>query len=258
MCNPRRVEITATRELAEAWSHEVTRRVEVSGHVVGEARLRQGVSSTLGAPVLGALEAFLASGEAGWQAAGGGYRFDVPGGYAVYHPQQRELEIVATQEDEVHAAGEAQEQLKGELRALLTAKGEATGYDDNWGGQGEEWAKEKAQAAAERGLEEDKQRRLAAERKRAEEEAADGVAARAQAEANRDLERRARERQASLSEEAAERLEAVGARARQAFHRLLARAYRDAILDYARRHGGQVTRCTEGEDVLEVELEVER
>ena len=41
MCNPRRVTITATRELAEAWRQEVSRTVELTGRVAGEARVHQ-------------------------------------------------------------------------------------------------------------------------------------------------------------------------------------------------------------------------
>ena len=37
MCNPRRVKVTATREIQECWQREVERRVELSEEVVGEA-----------------------------------------------------------------------------------------------------------------------------------------------------------------------------------------------------------------------------
>src|SRR5262249_57039713 len=57
MCNPRRVRITATRELAEAWQREVTRSVQLRGRVVGEARARQALGDALSTPVRVAFEA---------------------------------------------------------------------------------------------------------------------------------------------------------------------------------------------------------
>ena len=48
MCNPRRVTVTATRDIAEAWRREVSRTVQLTEQVTGEARLRQTLSSRLG------------------------------------------------------------------------------------------------------------------------------------------------------------------------------------------------------------------
>ncbi|MBA2324629.1 MAG: molecular chaperone DnaJ, partial [Pseudonocardiales bacterium] len=38
MCNPRRVRVRATRQLAQAWQHEVRRSATRIGTAVGEAR----------------------------------------------------------------------------------------------------------------------------------------------------------------------------------------------------------------------------
>jgi hypothetical protein len=57
-----------------------------------------------------------------------------------------------------------------------------------------------------------------------------------------------------LEARAAERLEAVGLRCRQAFHQVLARAYRDAILAYARRQGAEVVHDREDDGTLEIEF----
>jgi hypothetical protein len=89
MCNPRRVSITATRELAEAWRREVSRTVQLRGRVVGEARVRQALGPTLGVPARRALDAALAGGVEGWREVEGGYRHDVEGGYVVYRPDEQ-------------------------------------------------------------------------------------------------------------------------------------------------------------------------
>ena len=67
MCNPRRVTVTATPDIAEAWQREVCRTVQLAERVTGEARLRQALSSHLGSPALRALEARLAAGTPGWE-----------------------------------------------------------------------------------------------------------------------------------------------------------------------------------------------
>src|SRR5438105_3473827 len=115
MCNPRRVTTTLTRDLAEAWQREVSRTVELRTRVTGEARIRQPLETSIGAPALRALQLALAAGDSGWRPVDEGYRFDVEGGYVVYLIDQRALEIVAVLEDEVEAQGKASEVLSGQV-----------------------------------------------------------------------------------------------------------------------------------------------
>ena len=49
MCNPRRVEVTATRAIAEAWERAVRRAASRRGTVRGEVRIRQSLAASLGA-----------------------------------------------------------------------------------------------------------------------------------------------------------------------------------------------------------------
>ena len=123
MCNPRRVTITATRELDEEWQREVTRTTQLSAEVVGEARVNQALAGSLGPAALGALERTLAEGDDEWrEAEDGTYRHDVEGGYVVYDPGSQELTIVATREDTVEAAGTATELLEGHLQTTVEAQ----------------------------------------------------------------------------------------------------------------------------------------
>src|SRR4051794_37798174 len=115
MCNPRRITVTATRELAEAWQQEVSRTVRVQGWVAGEARVRRPLAASLADPVLRALEDELATGADGWREVAEGYRLDLEGGYLLYHAEDRSLEIVARLEEDVAAEGTATETVGGVL-----------------------------------------------------------------------------------------------------------------------------------------------
>jgi hypothetical protein len=259
MCNPRRVTITATRELDEAWQREVTRTSQLSAQVVGEARVRQSLAATLGAPALTALERTLAEGDPEWQQTeDGGYRHEVEGGYVVYDPNERQLEIVATREDTVEASGAATELLEGRLQATVAVEGEGRYYDDEWGGHTQERAKQEAERRAAAGVDEAGRRQVEEAQRQAEDAHAEGVEAQAEDAAREELERTAEERRRELAVQATERLEDVGLRCRQAFHRLLGRAYRDALLAYARRQGASIVTDADEDGVIELELQWSR
>ncbi len=259
MCNPRRVTITATRELDEAWQAQVTRTAQLSAEVVGEARVRQSLAATLGAPALAALERTLAEGDPEWQETeDGDYRHEVEGGYVVYDPDQRQLEIVATREDTVEASGSATELLEGRLRATLSVEGEGRYYDDEWNGHTRERAEKEAQRRAEAGVADAGRRQVEEAQRQAEDERASGVEAQAEDAAREQLDQAAEERRRELAAQARERLEDVGLRCRQAFHRLLGRAYRDALLAYARRQGAAIVTDADEDGVIELELQWSR
>lgn len=258
MCNPRRVNVSATRELSESWSREVSRTVELDQRVVGEAVVRQALGASLAEPVLAALEDALRAGDPEWRPVEGGFRHDVDGGYVVYSPEERALEIVARREAQVRASGEASLTLTGELRESLSAEGEGRYYDDGYGGRTEEHARRQAQDDAERKLEGEKRRRLDQAQQDAEAASTPALEAEAERAARERLAREAQARSAQLEAQATQQLESVGALCRQAFHRLLARGYRDAILAYARRTGAEGVQCSETDGVLQIEFHVRR
>jgi predicted nucleic acid-binding Zn-ribbon protein len=258
MCNPRRVTITATRDLAEAWRREVRRTAGLRRRVAGEARVRQPLRASLGEPALRALEAAFASDEAGWTAVDGGYRRDVEGGYALYSTDDQALEIVAVLEDEVAAEATIAEVLSGEVRGQEVAQAEATYYDDGWGGRTEEHARQDAERAAKLRLDEAARVRVEQAAREAEAQRDEALRARAETAARAELDRSAADRQAALARQAAAHVEAVGLRARQQFHIVLSAAYRNAILAYARRHGAEGISVREAGDTLEIEFRVLR
>ena len=257
MCNPRRVTVTATRDIAEAWQREVSRTAELSEHIVGEARLRQALSSRLGTPALRALEARLAAGTPGWREVAEGYRYDVEGGYVLYRLDEQALEIVATLADIVTARGTAQTVLAGELRDSLSASAERRYYEDGHVDRNEARARKEAEDELQRTLQQALKDKLAQAQQQAEAAAAGRLQAEAQAVTRQELERAAAERQTVLARQAETHLETVGLRCRQAFNQLLALAYRDAILAYARRHEAEGVSCRDEEGVLEIEFFVD-
>jgi hypothetical protein len=267
MCNPRRIRVEATRQLVEAWSHEVRRQVTLHGEAVGRAEVRQPLGSMLGAPVLATLERVLQDHE-GWREVPEGFRLDLEGGYVVYHADTRELETVAELRTQVSAEQEATTSVGGVVTETLHVEGEGRYYDDSWGGYTEQTARRDAEQDARRRLadaEQDARRRLAdaaAERlararQEAEAAAQEETEARARAAAEEALSRARSAAQADLDRAAAERLEVIGARAQEALNGVLALAYRDAILAYARSRRAAGLEVSEADGVLRIEFEME-
>jgi hypothetical protein len=261
MCNPRRVEITATRQVAEAWQREVERVAEQAMTITGEARVRHALDASVAAPALAALEAALEAGMPGWQRTGdagddsdGSYRCDVDGGYVLYLPGTRTLEIVAVVEGEVRGRGSARSRLEGRVEAAVEGSGESIYYDDGYGGRTQDIAEQEARQEADLGIARQVAARLDEAARTAEAAADAELRARAEEAARADLQARAAMHRPALDAHAAEHLQAVGARARQAFHRLLAVAYRDALLALARARGAQDIHCSDSGEVLEIEF----
>ncbi len=244
----------ATQQLCEAWQREVTRSVRVSGTVTGEARVRQSLDATLGGPSLRALETALANENSGWRQVPEGFRYDVEGGYVLYLVEERALEIVAVLEDSIQVSGEARQVFSGKVNEALAVEGKGEYYDDGYAGRTEERARREAQTDAEKKLQDAARARVKQAEEKAENAASSSVEAEARAKAEEQLRRQSEQRQAQLAARAQEHLETVGLRCRQAFHQVLAAAYRDSILSYARRHGAENIVCQEAGDTVEIEF----
>ncbi len=254
MCNPRRIRVTATRQLNQAWEREVSRTVELQQQVIGEARVRQPLDATLGPPALRALEFALAADDSGWRKVEEGYRYDVEGGYVIYLVDEQALEIVATLPDEVKFSAQARTRLEGTVNTEISAEGEGRYYDDGWGGRTKKVAEQKAQEAAQQKLDEITRAQIERAENEAEAQAAMDIEAEARTQAQTQLQQRAAQRQEELSAQARQHLDTVGVRCRQAFHQVLARGYRDAILAYARRNGADNIQCNEDGNIMEIEF----
>jgi hypothetical protein len=237
MCNPRRIQVSVTRRLNEAWQREVSRNVSLAENVVGEARVRQSLDATLGTPAIMALEMALDADNSGWTSVENGYRFDVEGGYVIYLMEERALEIVASLSDVVEACGEATEVLEGTLEDDVCVEGEGKYYDDGWGGQTKDKAEKAAQKDAEKKLKQAAQDKIKEAQTHAESQAEQDVQNQARIAAEKNLQEKVLTRREQLAQRAQEHLETVGVRCRQAFHEVLAQGYKNAILAYARRNG---------------------
>ncbi|MFD3928176.1 hypothetical protein [Streptomyces sp. NPDC058614] len=256
MCNPRRVRVRATRELAHAWEQEIRRRVTRTGETHGEARIREPLGDTVGLPALTALPAVLAR-TPGWeQDEDGLFRHVLHGGSIVYDPATRELEISARVAATVTASGEAATVVQAEVNDTVEAEGVGTYYDDDWGGLTEEDATREAHQDLERALAAARQDRLDEERRSAEERESGALDEQAGARADRAFSAAAEARAGELRAAAEELLLAVGVEGRNLLHRALAEAYRDALLAYARLRGAERLNVSETDGVLEIEFDL--
>jgi hypothetical protein len=258
MCKPRRITITATRDLQEAWSREVSRTVQLSSSVQGEARVRQRLADSVAVPVLRGIELALGRGLPGWTAAEGGYRHAIDGGYVFYNPEEHEIEIVAVAEGTVAVEGTARTTLGGEVRQTISAEGVGEYYEDGYAGRDEAFGKAEGQKKAEAALAEQAAKSLRQAAEAAEAEAAGDLGGRAAADAQVRLAAEAEKRRAALAQQAAGQLETVGVRGRHVVNRLLAEGYRAAILAYARSNGADGIQCHDDQDTLEIEFMVAR
>ncbi len=259
MCNPRRVKVTATREVQESWQRVVERQVELSEEVAGEARVSQNLGGTLGDSVLIALRRALTRGSEGWEPVDGGYRREVEGGYVVYRPETQNLEIVAIDEATVQADVTARRVVAGETRGVQSTEAESTWYDDHWSGRTEEVAQKEADALAQRRLDNKARQSVEADQVAAEKEVEGDVEDEARTTAQEQLAQSAEAERARLAQQARDNLENVGVRCNLAFNRLLANAMRDALAAFARLHGGTVVHCSDEQQdelVMEIELQV--
>lgn len=258
MCNPRRIQVTATEQLNEAWEQEVQSTVELREQVAGTASLRRPLDGSLSVPVLRALEATLEDPASGWQRVEGGFRRDVDGGHVTYHAADRSLELTASLNEEITAQGEATRTLSGIVDAGVEAHGDASYYDDGYGGRDEAWAKSKAEEEARRQIRAKATERVEEAKRAAQSAAAPGLRSEAEARALEAMQRKAEDRRRELDAQARTRLIAVGGLGRQAFHRALGQAYRRVMLAYARANNAENVSCVENGDTIEIEFFVQR
>ncbi len=255
MCNPRRVRAKASRRLAEAWEHEIRRISTLSDTAVGETRVRERLDDSIGGMALTALETALA-GRDDWDLVDGAYRHQLDGGYVAYHLDSQELELVARLEAEIEATAETTQTLSGEVDETIEAEGEGMYYDDEWGGRTKAKAEKEAARKAEAEAERQAAERVAELQADAEASVADELEAAAEAEAAARLEQLRLEQSEELRRQSAERSTAVGIQGRNAFHQVLAVAYRDAILAYAGSRNAENVLCVEEDGTVRIEFEL--
>ncbi|GID93441.1 hypothetical protein ACFQFC_16265 [Amorphoplanes digitatis] len=255
MCNPRRVEVTATRQLDEAWEHEIRRLSLVSATAVGEATVREALDDSIGEPTLEALVGVLERTE-GWERDGDAFRYALPDGHVTYHVEDQELEIVVRLSAEVEAEAEAVATAGGRISETLTVTGQGTYYDDGWGDITEDDAARAAQADAQRLLDGGRRERLQAEAAAAEREHDRALTAEAGERARALLDERLRQRSERLRTEALRRLSAAGILARTTFYQALAQALRDTLVAYARANNAEGLTLSESDGVLNIQFEL--
>jgi hypothetical protein len=263
MCNPRRVQVRATRTISEQWRAEIARTAEASGTVAGEARLECPLATMLAPAALAAFVEAVRDDDQ-WVFADGVYRLAVPGGQVTFDPAGERIEIVVRLTEQLRTEGHAERVVTGAVDTEVTAEGEATYYTDGFAGRtravAEREAEQAAAAAAEANAARERETLTRAGRERAQ-EAMRADAGRVQAEAEADAQRRyadaAETRTAALRGEADARLAEIHRQTLDAVFRTMAAGYRAAIVRYARQNNAENLSVTESGDVVEIQFEME-
>lgn len=258
MCNPRRVRVTATEQINEAWEREVRRAVQMSGTVSAEARLRQPLDASIGEPALRALEYVMAETDSGWTEVEGGFRHNVNGGYVLYHPDDYSLEIVAHSADVVSVEVTAAQTIQGEVSQEVSQEGEDYYYEDEWGGRTRQVGLANAEEKARQAIEEERKRLVQQAQTDADQQTGSQVEAEATLQAEQKWNQQAQQREAELAAQARASMDSVGLQGRRAFYQMLARAYRNAIVAYAGRNGATMIKNESSGDIVEIEFTVRR
>ncbi|MFE4972063.1 hypothetical protein ACFRAR_08085 [Kitasatospora sp. NPDC056651] len=244
MCNPRRVIITAARQLAEAWEAEVSRTARLSSDVTSELAATIPFGSSLARATRAAFEAGLRSSDR-WSDQGAELLLTLDAGEVRYHPADGTLRVVARLSDTVDTTVTTRLQDSG------TVTGNAFGR-----GVGEEAAQADLAArltavAAEVAAAARDERTTAEDRLAGDAQSRSDRAAREQ---HRAAEQRRRQ---ELDERNRARLDELRDEALLAVNSVLADAQRRAIVAYALAHGAVGLDQREGDGVIEIQFEIE-
>jgi hypothetical protein len=199
-----------------------------------------------------------------WTDAGDGRQLlDLDQAQVSYRLSDGELRLRARLTDEVMASGLASRTAEGVVEEAVEGFGESVYPRDNFGGRTRAQAEREAQAAADAALRAGADQaapRLQSAAQAAEQEAGrrleQQVAAEARRRAGERLQQEMRSRRQELDRQNHERLGELRDQALFAVNAVLATAYQQAILAYARDRGA-VARTTEGDDTFEIQFEIE-
>ncbi|MEV1073923.1 hypothetical protein [Micromonospora parva] len=261
MCNPRRIRVRASRQLAEAWRAEVTRTVEATGTATGEARLVQALGRNLPAPVRQRLIVLLRANPA-WRTVGDALRHDMPGGFIEYRPDTGEVEIVARVTNEFTVEASATRTDAGEAIGTAESEYEVMYYTDGYGGrtrkvaekEGEQLAGEAAEAQAREEAVRAAQAEQAAAQQRLDEMSAD-IDEEARTRALAAIEDQRRRRDLEMADAAALLAQTYQQDYLREVNLPLAQAYRDVLVAHAQRVGAAGLTVHEDGHVIDIQFE---
>jgi hypothetical protein len=260
MCNPRRIRERATRQVSEAWRAAIERTARLNGTATGRAELSQPLGTMLGASARRAFEAAIAS-DSSWERRDDAYYMAVPGGEACYRPGSGNLEISVELSAYVEAEGSATEVVEGTIEETVEAYAEGQYYDDGYGGFTRERAQREAlDTAAAEAERQARDRAEAARRTAAQRSAAAQAVGGDRAQREAEAQARARftaeheRRGEQLTGEAQALLDRVHEDSMRGVWATVAIGYRNALLEYARRHGGRDIDVTQVGNTMQVQF----
>lgn len=263
MCNPRRIRVTATRDVIESWQVELERSVQLSDAVASELEVSYPFGGTLGARTRTVFEQALAAAPA-WRESEGVHHLELAGGQVAYHPGSGELRVTTRLEDVVSVEGHAAERRTGKVAETARGRGVGRYYDDGEGGlsrsTAQRYARMSAEAEAEanaRELAEAVRRRAEADSARAARDLERDVERAASADAARRLEEERTRARGQLEARNREQLQQVAEAGLLAVNAVLAGAYQNALLTYARERGATGVECVDSDGVISIQFEME-
>lgn len=262
MCNPRRVMIHLSRAIEEAWRTTVEQAATVQGEVQELARVTADIplDAEMGDRALEMLERIM-QGEfetfEPWKRdEEGNYRRDLGDVVLIYHPDTHQLIVEAALTQQISAEARATAEACGFTVGEVAVEAMGCYFDDDLISRTQEDARQEAQAAAKRKLEEATES-LHRHQHGTEIEAAERNAlVQAEAQAATELEQLGHEAREALRERLQLILAQAQGRVHHTMNRLVGEAYRRTLIELVQQNGGRVLSDERSGSVINLELEL--
>lgn len=263
MCNPRKITVRATRQIAEAWRAAIQRTARLSGTATGRAELTQPLGSMLAGRARRAFEQAVVT-DPRWQQRDGGYHLEVPGGEVRYLPDTGDLEISVELSAALEVEGSAEQVAEGTVEERVEASAEASYYTDGYAGLTRDRAQQEAQQLAAEEADRLAKQRASSARKKAQQRAASarqagGAAVQREAEtdAQSRLDAERQRRNAELTRDAEMQLDRVHQQSLRGVWQTVALGYQNALVAYAQANGGRQIDVTRHGGSIQVQFQME-
>ncbi len=262
MCNPRKVEISLSRAVEEAWRETVEEAVSQSEEVceTGRVEVELPLDEEMGDMALEMLEQVLSRGMEdmpAWQRRDDGRLFrELEEVVLYFDPATRRMSVETRLTECITAGAKARAEAAGVTVGEVTAEAMGRYYDDNWGGLTRERAEKRARQDAEHRLEEEVAALRRTQNADALEQARRRARTEAEAEAHARIEEQRENVRTAMRERMVETLEQGQRRAQRIIHRAVGEAYRLTLQRIVDQSGGRTLVDEKTGGVITMELEL--
>lgn len=254
MCNPRRVRVRVAQMVREQWQQTVNALAEEQTDIEATAQLETQVNlaAELGDIALQELRTLLNEGYGGWQPDNDAFVLRLENGVLLrYDTASGQLQVVAKLHETVSAAANAAAEARGVISGKIEAEGIGS-YDSDFGDEGEERARRRAQQDAQFHLEVARRKLEETQQQAALHNAQRQAAAKARQEAQHLLQLEAERRKALLEEQLTALLRDSEEQVQMTVGALLGQTYRRALVRLVQDGGGQIVQNEERGAVIEL------